>query len=229
MSERLSGYWRLGLRHDLIVEGHGFRLRPVEIEDAAFILNLRSDPARNQYIHRGATDLLSQQEWLEKYFARGGDYYFVIENRATGEAEGTVGIYDVNRAERTAEWGRWIVRAGSLAALESACLMYSAAFDRLDLDSVYCRTILENKAALGFHDSFQVERTLVLPQYFESNGRWLDAVEGQLTRARWLTLPFPRPADAARAPRARSAPAIPMQSNTPTETAAPGRSLRYDR
>jgi RimJ/RimL family protein N-acetyltransferase len=187
------------LQHELTVEGHAFRLRPAELADAAFILRLRMDPQRNRYIHRGASDLAAQQEWLEQYFTRPDDYYFVIENRATGEPEGTIGIYDVDPEAQTAEWGRWIVRSGSLAALESACLMYSIAFDLLDLEAVYCRTILENKSALAFQDSFGVERTCLLPRYFERKGRFLDAVEGRLTRARWSSLRENTLAKAARA------------------------------
>ena len=187
------------MRHDLTVEGEAFRLRPVELRDAAFIVELRTDPVRNRYIHRSAADVRGQQQWLEQYFRRAGDYYFVIENRGSGEAEGTVGIYDLDLETRTAEWGRWIVRSGSLAALESACLVYSAAFDVLGLESVYCRTILENKAALAFQDSFGVERTRLLPRYFEREGRSLDAVEGRMSRARWGVLRENTLAKAARA------------------------------
>ncbi|HEY4361778.1 MAG TPA: GNAT family N-acetyltransferase [Bryobacteraceae bacterium] len=187
------------MRHSLTVEGHAFRLRPVELSDAGFIVELRTDPLRNRYIHRGAVDVRAQEDWLEEYFQRPGDYYFVIENRSTREREGTVGIYDLDLEARAAEWGRWIVRSGSLAALESACLVYSAAFDVLDLDSVYCRTILENKPALAFQDSFGVERTRLLPRYFERNGRWMDAVEGRLTRARWMAMRENTMAKAARA------------------------------
>ena len=187
------------MRHNLIVEGPAFRLRPVELGDAGFILELRSDPLRNRYIHRGAADLRAQQKWIEQYFHRAGDYYFIIENRLSGDPEGTVGIYDLDPVAQTAEWGRWIVRSGSLAALESACLVYSTAFDMLDLESVYCRTILENKSALAFQDSFGVERTRLLPRYFERNGRRLDAVEGRITRARWRKLRENTLAKAARA------------------------------
>lgn len=88
------------------------------------------------------------------------------------------------RLERDAEWGRWILRRGSLAALESACLIYRAGFEMLDLDSIYCRTICENASALAFHDSFGMERSGLLPGYLDG----LDAIQCRLTRARWLTL-----------------------------------------
>jgi RimJ/RimL family protein N-acetyltransferase len=183
----------------MTVEGPAFRLRPVAIEDARFIHELRTDPERSRYIHRGAADLRGQQEWIENYFARPGDYYFLIENRASGEREGTAGIYNIDAEKRCAEWGRWIVRAGSLAALESACLVYRAGFERLGLKAMVCRTILENASAVAFHDSFGVERVRVLPNYFERDGRSMDAVEGRLSRARWNVLRANTLAKAARA------------------------------
>jgi RimJ/RimL family protein N-acetyltransferase len=176
------------MRHSLEIDGSAFRLRPVRLNDAAFIVELRSDPERSRYLHKGAADAASQEHWLHDYFKTPGDCYFVIENQASGVREGTAGIYHLNAARRDAEWGRWILRRGSLAALESACLVYRLGFEMLGLESLYCRTIVENAAALAFHDSFGVERLRRLPRYFECDGRHLDAIEGRLTRARWLAL-----------------------------------------
>jgi RimJ/RimL family protein N-acetyltransferase len=191
------------MRHSLTIDGPAFRLRPVCIEDAAFIAALRADPGRGRYLHRGPAGAVCQREWLETYFARNGDYYFLIENGATGAPEGTVGIYNAawslegsgHRLQRDAEWGRWILRRGSLAALESACLVYRVGFEMLDLDSLYCRTIVENASAVAFHDSFGMERGCVLPGYLHG----LDAIQCRLTRPRWWALRDGLEAKAARA------------------------------
>lgn len=187
------------MRHNLEIEGHAFRLRPVRLEDAAFIAELRSDPERGRYLHRGCSDASAQEQWLRAYFKTPGDCYFIVENRFTGAREGTAGIYNLNPERRDAEWGRWILRRGSLAALESACLVYRIGFEQLAVESLYCRTIAENTAALAFHDSFGVERLRRLPRYFERDGRHLDAIEGRLTRGRWLSVRDALEAKAARA------------------------------
>lgn len=160
------------------MDGYAYRLRPVETEDAAFILELRKDRERCRYLHRVPNDLDAQRQWLESYFERAADYYFIIENRATGQPEGTMGITGN-------EWGRWIVRAGSLAGLESACLIYRVGFEALGLEFMYCRTVVENTAVMEFHQSFGLERTRILPDYFELDGRHLLAVEMRLTRSQW--------------------------------------------
>ncbi len=187
------------MQHDLEIDGSAFRLRPVRLEDAAFIVELRSDPERGRYLHKGAPDAGSQETWLRTYLRTPGDCYFVIENRSSGTREGTAGIYNIHAGRRDAEWGRWILRRGSLAALESACLVYRAGFEMLGLESMYCRTIAENAAALAFHDSFGVERIRRLPRYFERDGRHLDAIEGRLTRSRWRALRESAERKAARA------------------------------
>src|SRR5262249_23599995 len=114
------------MRHDLRLDGPAFRLRPVTLDDAELIVALRTDPRLSQYIHRTSPDVGAQRDWLERYFARPDDYYFIVERRRDGVAEGTLGIYDLAGAPdaRRAEWGRWVLRHGSLAAPESAWLVY---------------------------------------------------------------------------------------------------------
>lgn len=178
------------MRHNLTIDGPAFRLRPVSLEDAGFIAQLRADPERGRYLHPAPSGLDpeervgAQTRWLETYFERAEDYYFIIENRATGQPEGTAGIYNVDPLARDAEWGRWVLRRGSLAAAESACLIYDAGFRWLELDSLYCRTICEDAAAVAFHDSFGLTRARLLPAYLDG----MDAIESRLTRTRWAGL-----------------------------------------
>ena len=62
------------MKHDLQLEGVGYKLRPVAAKDAQLIIDLRlEDQGRNQYIHTISPDLSQQQQWLEGYFDREGD------------------------------------------------------------------------------------------------------------------------------------------------------------
>ncbi len=140
-------------RHDLSRKGTRFALRPVIEEDADFILRLRLDPELSRYIHPTSPDLSAQQAWLEKYFERPDDYYFCVVDEITSEPEGTIALYDVDTEAGTAEMGRWILRPGSLAAAESAFLVYTIAFEDLAVDRIYCRTVSANEAVVSFHDS----------------------------------------------------------------------------
>jgi len=173
------------MRHNLAIEGFRFGLRPVDNDDASFIVRLRKDPVLGCYLHRGARTTVDQLAWLEDYYQREGDYYFVIERSDKQQREGLMAIYDVDRAARKGEWGRWIVATGSLAAVESAWLVYRVAFEVLCLDTLVCRTVADNHQVVSFHDSCGIDQKQYLPGYFNLNGEAYDAVEHVVTSQAW--------------------------------------------
>jgi RimJ/RimL family protein N-acetyltransferase len=162
-----------------------YRLRPVALEDAPFIVELRTDPSRNGFLHEVSPRVEDQVAWLEAYFARPGDYYFIVEDSATGAPQGTVGVYDVAADLSGAEWGRWILKPGSMAALESAWMIYETAFAKLGLASVSSRTLVDNGKVLSFHDNFGARRIAVLEGHFLVRGIRKSAVEHQITAEEW--------------------------------------------
>ena len=155
----------------------------MSVDDADFICQLRNDVERTAYLHRISADTEAQRAWLEDYYQRTGDYYFVVERDATGDAEGLIGLYD--HCENAAEWGRWILRKGSLAALESAILIYQFGFDVLACERIYCNTVLQNRRVVSFHDSFGAVRTGVLAQHFTLNRNRYDAVQHEIRVSSW--------------------------------------------
>ncbi len=169
--------------HDLVAEGEAFRLRPVRVEDAEFIVSIRTDPELGRFLYATARDASAQRRWIEQYLERVGDDYFIIERLATGEREGTIALYEIDGGRRRAEWGRWVVRKGSMAALESASLIYRVAFEQLGLDEVYCRTTAENVGTVSFHESCGLETVGRLD--VEIGGVLVHAVEHRLRRANW--------------------------------------------
>lgn len=173
------------MRHDVALEGPAFRLRPVSTDDAAAILELRTDPDRARYIHAGAATVEAQTRWLEEYLERPGDLYWAVERRSDGAVEGFVGLYDVVGV--TAEWGRWVLRAGSLAAPESAWLVHEVGFGALDLECLLTRTLAENRPVVAFHERYGAEVLRTIPAYAEVGGVAYDAVEARMTRAGWTT------------------------------------------
>lgn len=176
------------MRHKIIVEGYAYRLRPIGDGDAGFIISLRSDPELNRFLHSTPTSLNSQLEWLTRYYERPGDWYFVIERRSDGAAEGLISLYDFDAQMLSAEWGRWILRKGSISAVESAWLIYRCAFEQLFLLEVHCRTVAKNESVVSFHDSCGITDRSLLPNHFNLNGLKLDAVEHRVNVTAWKAL-----------------------------------------
>lgn len=170
------------MRHDLLVPGYAFRLRPVDETDAAYIVDLRGRSGR--FLNRGAASTTEQLAWLASYFERAGDFYFVVETLDEGKREGLVGIYGLDPQKRRAEWGRWVLEPGSSAAIESALLVYRCAFDELALECVQCRTLADNLKVVSFHASCGLEHSPA-PVLIERDGERRLAVEHTLSRRNW--------------------------------------------
>jgi RimJ/RimL family protein N-acetyltransferase len=141
------------MRHEIRLDGHGYGLRPIDLDDADLIVTLRGDVDRARYLHRVELTVDAQRAWLAAYLERPDDYYFVVErlDRYGGGAEGLVSVYNFD-GSGDAEWGRWITRRGSLAAAESVWLVCRVAFEWLGLERVHSRTLTVNGSVLSFLD-----------------------------------------------------------------------------
>jgi RimJ/RimL family protein N-acetyltransferase len=173
------------MRHNLTLAGPAFRLRPIADADAALVLQLRGNLMLNRYLHPVSKHVGDQLVWLARYYERPGDYYFIVERQDSGAAEGVISLYDIDSQAACGEWGRWILKPGSLAAAESAWLIYRCAFEQLELERVYCRTVAANAPVVSFHDSCGIADKRLLPNYFELGGKRVDAVEHQVTIQIW--------------------------------------------
>lgn len=183
--QRSPTSWKPTLRHDLAIEGAGFRLRPVDLDDAAFILTLRTDPALSRHLHPVSGDIEDQHKWMQRYFDRADDFYFIVERADEAEPVGTIALVDVTGPGGSAEWGRWILRPRSMAAVASALLVYRLGFTALGLDRIYCNTVRDNTQVVSFHDSCGLERTATLTGHFDLGGTRRDAVQHTLHREAW--------------------------------------------
>jgi RimJ/RimL family protein N-acetyltransferase len=195
------------LKHDIALRGHAFGLRPVVLEDAAFIFELRASSGK--FLNYGAASKDEQRAWIERYFERAGDYYFVVDRNGDRGVEGLAGIYDIDRAKRAAEWGRFVLRPGSRAAVEAALLIYRCGFDVIGLDHMYCNTLAENAQVVAFHESCGLVRAPDLVTILH-NGEPRDAVRHMLSRGGW-------PALNARLDRMASRLALSMRSSHAVE------------
>ena len=175
------------MKHSLSIEGYSYGLHPVTIEDASFIVDVRlEDAERNRFIHAISPDVSLQEEWIRKYFDTPNDYYFLVKNKLNSRKEGLISIYNISG--KKGFWGRWIIKKGSLASVESFYLICRMAFEQLGLDEIYSRTIVDNKMVVAFHDSISAKRRGIIPQCFSIENRVYDAVEHFVDKEHFLTV-----------------------------------------
>ena len=129
------------MEHSFQAEGYGIRLRPVRLDDAAFIVWLRNLDHVKGKVGDSSTDVASQKTWLKKYFEREGDYYFIAETPG-GIPLGTHGIYDVRGT--SAEQGRQIMRPDVMAGVPTAVLATDLAFRILKLSELRGTSVSTN-------------------------------------------------------------------------------------
>jgi RimJ/RimL family protein N-acetyltransferase len=135
--------------------GDAVRLRLVTESDAAFLLELRLDPSRNQNISTTSSDLSAQVSWMRTYGSReaaGQEAYFVIE--VDGQPQGSLRLYDYRPSVDSFCWGSWIIRPGASpsTAYQSAILVYDLAFGSLRFDRSHFDVRQANVSVWKFHE-----------------------------------------------------------------------------
>ena len=170
------------MRHSLTAEKFGVRLRPVAMADAAFIVWLRNLDHAVGRVGDSAAGVAGQQKWLEAYFAREGDYYFIAETPG-GIPAGTYSLYNV--AGQSAEAGRWIMRPGVTAALPSGFALYDIAFRQLQFSELVGTTVSTNLPVLSLNRKFGWRQTRVETAAQIIGGQPVDLIHFVLTPSAW--------------------------------------------
>lgn len=127
------------------------------VDDAEFILSLRTDSEKNRFLSAVSGELAEQQAWLARYANAEDQAYFIIEYQ--NEPVGTVRLYDPQGESFC--WGSWILKntRPSQAAMESALMVYAYAVDHLGFKSAHFDVRKGNEKVWQFHERFGAVRT----------------------------------------------------------------------
>ena len=138
------------------VIGNNLILRDATKEDAAFVLELRTDPKKAKYISKTSNDLKQQEAWLQNYCNDSKQVYFIIFNRQK-EKVGTVRLYDTKN--KSFCWGSWILKKGTpnSYAIESALLVYYFALS-LGFKKAHFDVRKDNQSVYKFHERFGAKK-----------------------------------------------------------------------
>jgi len=153
-----------------------FKLKPrfVEKEDAAFILQLRTDPRLSRYISSTVDDIKAQEEWIEKYKVREKlkqEFYFIFENENKVRF-GVNRIYNIT--DVSFEIGSWLFAQNSPEGASIMADLFTRDFAFQTIPSMeYCRFEVrkDNKSVVRYHKRFNPELIAedLLSYYFKLN------------------------------------------------------------
>jgi RimJ/RimL family protein N-acetyltransferase len=169
--------------HTVQAEGFGIRLRPVQIEDSAFIVWLRNLEHARGRVGDSAADTPAQEAWLKEYFQRRGDYYFILETLGRISV-GAYGIY--NLLGSSAESGRWVIRPDVPAAIPCAIVAFDEiAFGELNLSELRVKTVSTNQPVLSLNRKLGFRQTRVERSAQFIAGAPVDLVHYLLEKKDW--------------------------------------------
>jgi RimJ/RimL family protein N-acetyltransferase len=139
------------------VTGRTLIFRNACVDDAQFILSLRTDTEKSRYLSSVPGDVHSQINWLKHYEQSNDQAYFIIQYQE--ESIGTVRLYDPQGDSFC--WGSWILHKNrpSHAAMESSLMVYAYAIDHLGFKSAHFDVRKGNGRVLQFHERFGARRT----------------------------------------------------------------------
>ena len=136
----------------MVIDKYGIQLRFATINDADFILSLRTDPNLNQHLSFTSNDNNKQVEWLTNYKLREEkkqEFYFIAE--IDGIAYGTTRLYNFD--EESFETGSWLFSQETPAGVAIKADIIGREFGFESLKAKYCRFEVrkENKSVVRYH------------------------------------------------------------------------------
>lgn len=133
------------------ISGKNIELREVEVEDAEFIISLRTDTNLNRYLSPVLPDVQLQRNWILDCKSKFDQAYFIVQTKKEEpQPIGTVRLYDPTGKGFT--WGSWILsnEAPTFAAIESALIVYDYGFNVLGFDTAHFE-VLQGNPSITFH------------------------------------------------------------------------------
>lgn len=126
-------------------------LRNIEVRDAEFIISLRQDSSRNQYLNSVQADVHVQSEYIKNQRESPSNVYLVIEDLFNNSV-GALKITDLDTTRPS--WGSWAIVPGTnpRIAPESAKLTYKVIAQLSNAEEVVFSVSIGNDSVRRFHE-----------------------------------------------------------------------------
>jgi diamine N-acetyltransferase len=166
------------------------RIRAIEEADLSLIASWRSDPSVYEYFYEYLPiSLREQKNWYEKQLNNSNEFNFVVADK-DNKPIGTVSIYNIDRRNRKADWGRLIIgdkdylSGGYGTEIEVLILEYS--FEHLNLHKLCCEVIEDNTNVIGLHEKFGFKNDGLMRDHAFKNGKYVNVVSMSLLDSEYM-------------------------------------------
>lgn len=163
-----------------ILTGRLVVLRPITDGDTDLIVAWRNTPSVMQnFIFREPFTPEMHRHWLATTVATGQVVQYIIEDKATGQAVGSVYYRDVDQANHSAEYGIFIgepAARGKGFGTETARLFTQFGFETLGLHRISLRLLAENLPARRSYEKAGFVLEGIFHDMVVLDGRYRDVV-----------------------------------------------------
>lgn len=145
--------------HDLgLITGKYINLREVTVDDAEFILRLRTSEKAQHFLHHTDPDIEKQREYIRIYLTLEYEWYFLVVDK-TGRPVGCLSAYD--RQGDSVSTGRWLMKRGLPVqyGIESDILLKRFLFESVGVGFLRADTRVDNKNIQNFVKMFGYKET----------------------------------------------------------------------
>ncbi len=139
---------------DSSLEGKYVSLRPVNEDDAKFIIDIRNNPLITKYLPPLNVTIDQQKQWINKQRSDSESYYFIMQNRK-GKSSGTISVYDIHDGE--GEFGRICSIGNPIANIEACILLFDYCFSEINLNKLHLWVYEDNTAVIHFDEELGFE------------------------------------------------------------------------
>jgi hypothetical protein len=130
-----------------------------------------------------AADVAGQERWLNSYFEREGDYYFMIETLHEIPL-GTHAVY--NLIDTRAEIGRLVIRPGVFAAIPASLLLLDLFYGQMGMTQVQAIAVAGNYTAHSLFHKFGFDQVKVEHASRVIGGETINVLRFVQTAESWL-------------------------------------------
>ena len=166
---------------DAFITGDKISLRKITLEDTDLIVKWRNNErVRNNFIFREYFTNDMHEAWFREKIQKGFvEQLIICENEEENRPVGSVYFRDIDRENKTAEYGIFIGEddaVGKGYGSETAKLATDYARDVMELDKLILRVFTYNEAAIKSYESAGFKKVSDMPDVECSDGQKSDMI-----------------------------------------------------
>jgi diamine N-acetyltransferase len=167
-----------------ILETQRLILKPIEVEDLKFLLNLRWDHEVMNYLIHDPISFKNQTDWFNNI--KKTDLVLSIFLKENNEVKiiGTIGLYEMNARHQRAIWRIRLdpTQQGKGYATEAINLILDYGFNTLNLNKIISDSFADNSAIVNLTLKLGFKQEGLLVGHYFHKGEFRDAIQFGILR-----------------------------------------------